>query len=98
MVDLKKTAAGGTIGFLGGALFEQGIESVLGVDFVNGVCEIAGAVAGMAYVNREMVDAAYRQIKMYTGKEPAEITEAEWLAFKLDHPNTAKYLEEALRI
>ncbi len=98
MANLTKTAAGGTIGFLGGILVEHGIEAVFGVDFVNGVCEIAGAVLGMAMVNRDLVEAAYRQIRLSTGKEPAEITAAEWDTFKKENPATARYLEQALKI
>ncbi|MCZ7583068.1 MAG: hypothetical protein M5R36_06895 [Deltaproteobacteria bacterium] len=59
---------------------------------------MAGAVLGMALVNRELVESAYRQIKLTTGKEPAEITESEWLEFKKEHPNTARYLEKALQV
>ena len=98
MSKTMKTAAGGTIGFLGGILVEHGIESLFGVDFINGVCEIAGAVLGITLVNRDLVEAAYRQIKLTTGKEPAEITRDEWNAFKKEHPNTAKYLEKALQV
>lgn len=96
--QVVKTAAGGAIGFLGGILVEHGIESVFGVDFINGVCEIAGAVLGMALVNRDLVEASYRQIRRSTGKEPAEITQAEWETFKRENPATAKYLEQALKI
>ena len=34
----------------------------------------------------DLVEAAYRQIKLTTGKEPAEITRDEWNAFKKEHP------------
>ncbi len=97
MSKAMKTAAGGTIGFLGGLLLEHGIESIFGIDFINGVCEVAGVVLGASLVNRDLAEAAYRQIKRSTGKEPAEITEAEWRQFKTEHPNTAAYLEKALK-
>ncbi len=97
MSKAMKTAAGGTIGFLGGLLLEHGIESLFGIDFINGVCEVAGAVLGAGFVNRDLVEAAYRQIKHSTGKEPAQITETEWKQFKAEHPNTAAYLEKALK-
>ena len=96
--SIKRTAAGGTIGFLGGILVERGIEALTGTDFVNGVCEVAGAVMGAALVNRDLVETAYTQIKRQFGKEPAEITQDEWKSFKKDNPNTAKYLEKALAI
>jgi hypothetical protein len=95
---IKRTAAGGTIGFLGGVLVEHGIEALTGADFVNGVCEIAGAAMGAALVNRDLVETAYAQIQRQFGKEPAEITKDEWNSFKQDNPNTAKYLEKALAI
>lgn len=98
MSKMVKTAAGGTIGFLGGILVEHGIHAVFGTDFINGVCEIAGAVLGMALVNRDLIETAYRQIKLFTGKEPAEISSEEWEAFKKEHPNTARYLEKALQV
>jgi len=94
----KRTAVGGTIGFLGGVLLEHGIEALTGADFINGVCEIAGAVMGVALVNRDLVESAYNQIRRQFGKEPAEITRQEWDAFKKENPNTAKYLEKALSI
>lgn len=96
--SLKRTAVGGTLGFLGGILVEHGIEAVTGVDFINGVCEVAGAVMGAALVNRDLVETAYTQIKRTFDKEPAAITEEEWQSFKSDNPNTARYLEKALAI
>ncbi len=95
---LKRTAVGGTLGFLGGALVEHGIEALTGVDFINGVAEVGGALMGAAFVNRDLIETAYTQIKRQFGKEPAEITKDEWDAFKKDNPNTAKYLEKALAI
>ena len=95
---IKRTAVGGTIGFLGGVMLEHGIEALIGVDFVNGVCEIGGAVLGAAMVNRDLVESAYKQIKRTTGKEPAQLSREEWDSFKKENPNTAKYLEKALSI
>lgn len=96
--SIKRTAVGGTIGFLGGVLVEHGIEALTGADFINGVCEVAGAVLGMTLVNRELVETAYTQIKRQFGKEPSEISKDEWDSFKKDNPATAKYLEKALAI
>ena len=96
--SIKRTAAGGAIGFLGGILVEHGIEALTGTDFINGVAEVAGAVLGMALVNRDLIETAYTQINRRFGKEPAEISKDEWEAFKKDNPKTAEYLEKALAI
>ena len=93
-----KTAVGGSLGFLGGILIEHGIQTVFGIDFIDGVCEIAGTVLGMTMVNRDLIEAAYETIQRETGKEPALITKDEWKSFKKENPNTAKYLEKALQI
>ena len=95
---IKRTAVGGTLGFLGGVLVEHGIQALTGVDFINGVCEVAGAVVGMTLVNRELIETAANQMRRQFGKEPAEISRDEWDAFKKDNPATAKYLEKALAI
>lgn len=94
----KRTAVGGTLGFLGGALLEHGIEALTGADFINGVAEVAGAVLGAALVNRDLIESGYTQIKRQFGKEPAEITQDEWNTFKKDNPKTATYLEKALEL
>lgn len=98
MDRLKKSAIGGSLGFLGGILVNHGIETVFGVDFIDGVCEVAGMVLGISMVNRDLVEQAYDTIKRETGKEPASISKDEWDRFKKDNPNTAKYLEKALQI
>jgi len=98
MSRLVKSAAGGGLGYLGGILVEHGIEAVFGIDFINGVCEIAGTVMGLSMVNRDLVTAAYEAIERETGKEPAAISKDEWERFKKENPNTAKYLEKALQI
>jgi len=98
MKRTSKTALGGSLGFLGGILVEHGIQTVFGVDFIDGVCEIAGTVLGMTMVNRDLIEAAYEAIQRETGKEPAMISKDEWEKFKKENPNTAKYLEKALQI
>lgn len=95
---IKRTAVGGTLGFLGGVLVEHGIEALTGADFINGVCEVAGAVLGAALVNRDLIETSYTQISRRFGKEPAEITKDEWNTFKKENPKTAAYLEKALEI
>jgi len=98
MKRATKSAVGGSLGFLGGVLVEHGIQAVFGIDFIDGVCEIAGAVLGLTMVNRDLIEAAYETIQRETGKEPAMITKDEWESFKKENPNTAKYLEKALQI
>ena len=98
MTKLVKNVMGGSLGFLGGILVEHGIETVTGVDFINGVCEIAGTIIGLSLVNRDLIEAAYDAIRRETGKEPAMIDEKEWESFKRANPNTARYLEKALAI
>jgi hypothetical protein len=96
--SINRSVVGGTLGFLGGALVEHGIQALTGTDFINGVAEVAGAVMGVAFVNRDLIESAYTQIQRQFGKEPAEISKDEWEAFKKDNPSTANYLEKALAI
>jgi hypothetical protein len=54
---IKTTAAGG-VGFLAGLLLEQGLESLTGLDFVDGLFAVSGSVLAALSVNRELVKAA----------------------------------------
>jgi hypothetical protein len=49
-------------------------------------------------VNRDLVEAAARNIEQMFGKDPLDITEAEWRQFKEMNPKTAEWLEKALKI
>src|SRR5690606_42079230 len=62
-----KTAGAGGLGFLGGILLEHGIEAVTGLDFVDGVLAVAGAVVGIGAVNRDVIETAARQIERRFG-------------------------------
>jgi hypothetical protein len=94
---LKTTAAGGA-GFLAGLLLELGLESLTGLDFVDGLFAVSGSVLAALSVNRELVEAAALNIERMFGKDPLDITEAEWHQFKEVNPKTAEWLEKALRI
>ncbi len=98
MSRLAKTAAVGGVGYLGGLLIERGLESVTGLDFVDGLFAVAGSVLAAMYVNRDMVEAASRNIKVMFGKDPIQITEGEWKEFKKKNPKTAQWLEKALDV
>jgi len=94
---VKTTAAGG-VGFLAGLLLEQGLESLTGLDFVDGLFAVAGSVLAALSVNRELVRAASRNIEQMFGKDPLEISESEWKQFKDANPKTAEWLEKALKV
>mgnify|MGYP007076491167 CR=1 FL=1 len=94
---VKTTAAGGA-GFLAGLLLERGLESLTGIDFVDGLFAVSGSVLAMLSVNRDLAEAAARNIRQMFGKDPLEITEGEWRQFKEANPKTAEWLEKALGI
>lgn len=98
MSRLAKTAAFGGVGYLGGLLLERGLESVTGLDFVDGLFAVAGSVLAAMYVNRDMVEAATQNMKAMFGKDPIHITEGEWKQFKKRYPKTARWLEKALEV
>jgi hypothetical protein len=98
MSRLAKTAAFGGVGYLGGLLLERGLESVTGINFVDGLFAVAGSLLGAMYVNRDMVEAASQNMKVMFGKDPIYITEGEWKQFKSKYPKTAKWLEKALEV
>jgi hypothetical protein len=93
-----KTAVAGGIGYLGGLLLEQGLESLTGLDFVDGIFAVGGSVLAALHVNRDMVAAISDNIRTMFGKDPLEITEGEWNEYKAKYPKSAMYLEKALRV
>ena len=93
-----KTALAGGVGFLGGLLLERGLESLTGLDFVDGVFAVGGAVLAALHVNRDLVEAASENIRAMFGKDPLEITEEEWNLYQAKYPKSAVYLERALGI
>jgi hypothetical protein len=95
---VTKTAVAGGVGFLGGLLLEQGLESLTGLDFVDGVFAIGGSVLAAMHVNRDLVEVAAENIKAMFGKDPLEITEDEWKQYKAKYPKSAVYLEKALGV
>jgi hypothetical protein len=94
---IKTTTAGG-VGFLAGLLLERGLESLTGLDFVDGLFAVSGSILAALSVNKELVKAASRNIEQMFGKDPLEITEGEWRQFKELNPKTAEWLEKALKI
>ena len=94
---IKTTAAGGA-GFLAGLLLERGWESLTVLDFVDGLFAVSGSILAALSVNRDLVQAAARNIEQMFGKDPLEITESEWRQFKELNPKTAEWLEKALKI
>lgn len=98
MSRIKRTLAAGTGGYLAGLLLERGLESITGLDFVDGVMAVGGSILAALYVNRDIVEGAANNIRTMFGKDPLDITEAEWAQYKAKYPTTAMYLEKALRI
>lgn len=98
MSRLFKTAAVGGAGYLGGLLLERGLESLTGLDFVDGLFAVGGSVLAALSVNREMVEQAARNIRQMFGKDPMQISEDEWNQYKAAYPKTAELLEKALKV
>ncbi len=94
----KQSLQGGIVGGIAGYIAERGLESALGVDFINGVLEIAGATLGVAMANRDLVENLYYAIKETTGKEPARLTDEEWERVRAKYPRAVEYLEKALAV
>ncbi len=88
----------GTIGGLAGFIVERGLESATGVDFIDGVFEIAGITLGLANANRDLVTQAYDIVKERLDKEPKDVTEPEWEKLKEEYPRVVEYLEKALAV
>ena len=98
MERIKKTLAGGTIGGIAGFIIERGLEAATGLDYIDGVMEIAGATLGVAHANRDLVEAAYDATKRIMGKEPKDLTNEEWEQVRTKYPKAVEYLEKALAI
>ena len=98
LARFKKTASQGTIGGIAGFIAERGLESLTGMDFVDGVLEIAGITLGMASANRDLIKQSYTSVVEVTGKEPAELTPAEWEDVRNKYPRAVEYLERALAL
>ncbi len=98
LIRFKKTASHGAIGGIAGFIVERGLESLTGMDFVDGVLEIAGITLGMASANRDLIKQSYASIVEVTGKEPAELSPAEWEYVRSKYPKAVEYLERALAL
>lgn len=94
----KRSIQQGVVGGLAGFIVERGLESAFGIDFVNGVLEIAGATLGVAFANRDLVESLYEATKELTHKEPAQLSDAEWAMVKEKYPRAVEYLEKALAV
>ncbi len=95
---LKKSVTQGALGGLAGFIVERGLESAVGVDFVNGVFEIAGATLGIMNANKDLIQLAYDSSVKVTGKEPGDLTETEWEQVREKYPKAVEYLERALAL
>lgn len=95
---LRKSATQGVIGGLAGFIVEHGLETATGMDFVNGVFEIAGATLGLMNANKDLIKQAYNSIVQVTGKEPKDLTEDEWNQVRKKYPRAVEYLERALAL
>jgi hypothetical protein len=98
MERIKQTIKSGAFGGLAGYIVERGLEAATGVDFIDGVLEIAGATLGVAYANRDMVEVVYNSTKSLMGKEPGELTNEEWDQVRARYPKAVEYLEKALAV
>lgn len=95
---IKKTVTQGAMGGLAGYIMERGLEQATGIDFINGVFEIAGATLGAMNANRDLIQLAYESAKQITGKEPRDLTDDEWELVRLKYPKAVEYLERALAL
>lgn len=95
---LNQSAKQGIIGGIAGFIIERGLESATGMDFIDGVLEIAGATLGVAFANRDLITHAYDSIVESTDKEPGEMSEAEWEDVRSKYPRAVEYLERALAL
>ena len=95
---LKKSTTHGVVGGLAGFIVERGLETATGMEFVNGVFEIAGATMGIVNANRDLIRQAYDGVIKVTGKEPAQLTDVEWDRVREKYPKAVEYLERALAL
>lgn len=98
MERIKRTVKQAAVGGIAGFIAERGIEHLTGIDFVNGVLEIAGATLGAAHANRDLVEMAYEGARTVTGKEPAQLSNQEWEEVRARYPKAVGYLERALAV
>lgn len=98
MERLKRTLSSGALGGLAGFIIERGLEAATGVNFVDGVMEIAGATLGVAHANRDLVEAAYDATVRVVGKEPKDLSVEEWEEVRSKYPKAVEYLEKALSV
>ncbi|MBN1543414.1 hypothetical protein JW992_14840, partial [candidate division KSB1 bacterium] len=64
----------------------------------DGVMEIAGATLGILAANRDLVRLAYDSAVQVTGKEPKDLSNAEWEQVRRKYPRAVAYLEQALAV
>jgi hypothetical protein len=95
---IKKTITQGAIGGLAGFIAERGLEAATGVDFINGVFEIAGVTLGILNANKDLIQLAYNSVVKVTGKEPKDLTNQEWEQVRAKYPKAVEYLERALAL
>jgi hypothetical protein len=86
----------GALGGLAGFIVNRGLESATGMDFVDGVFEIAGASLGVINANRDLIQLAYESAVKVTGKEPKDLNNDEWEQVRKKYPRAVEYLERAL--
>lgn len=98
MERIKQTVKSGVLGGLAGFIVERGLETATGIDFVNGVLEIAGATLGAVHANRDLVELAYDATKRVVGKEPKDLSNEEWDQVREKYPKAVEYLERALAV
>ena len=96
MERIKRTISSGAVGGLAGFIVERGLEAATGIDFIDGVMEIAGATLGVMHANRDLIEAAYDATKRVMGKEPKDLTDDEWETVREKYPKAVEYLEKAL--
>jgi len=92
--SIKQGAVGGIAGFI----IERGLENATGMDFINGVFEIAGATLGIANANKDLITQSYNLTKSRFNKEPKDVTDEEWNELRKEYPRVVEYLEKALSI
>jgi len=95
---LKKSATHGMVGGLAGFIVERGLETATGMDFIDGVLEIAGATLGVINANRDLVEQTYDSVVQVTGKEPKDLSNEEWEEVRAKYPKAVEYLERALAL
>lgn len=98
MSRIIPTIKQGAIGGIAGFIVERGLESATGMDFIDGVLEIAGTTIGIANANRDLVKQAYDLTLQRFEKEPGKVTDEEWDELRGEYPKVVEYLEKALAV